>query len=117
MPRHKSNLTKVKSGDTLLPPFKGYIRGMGCVYRINYKGGYFYIGSTVCISTRISEHKGVGSQQQRHPIKKAKMWKNVLSIDILKTSKKVNVLRRHEEKVINDYFKTVMCVNMARKYV
>lgn len=108
---------KIKKGDILLPPFKGYKLGQACVYKLNFKKGYFYIGSTVCIASRISGHRGHSGHPTKHPIKKLMRWDKLVSIEILRTGQDIRRLRRGENKIITDYFKTVMCVNMARKYV
>lgn len=110
-------LKKIKKGDVLFPPFNGYKKGIRCIYKINFKKGYFYIGSTVCLSTRLSGHKGSNSYQQSHPIKKIMEWKNVVSVEVLRTGRDVQKLRVIENKIINRIFKKYPCVNMTRKRI
>lgn len=113
----KEKAKRLKVGDVFMPPFKGLPWKQKCVYRLNYKGGYFYIGSTVCLAGRLSEHKTNGRIKHRHPIKKIMQWENVVSVEVLQTGRVIERLRRAEEKLIFDIFLKISCVNMMRKYV
>lgn len=48
---------KVEKGGVYKFPIKGFELGMGCVYKLNYRKGYFYIGATACFYTRMARHK------------------------------------------------------------
>lgn len=103
----------IKRGDLLLPPIIGYKKDMACIYRLNFKKGYFYIGSTGCFDRRMSAHRR-GENNIVGAIGILTKWSNLVSVEILRTGKDVKALRRSEEKMIKKIFLGFACLNTLK---
>lgn len=107
------NVYIITQGAKLTPPFKN-LQKIPCVYKINFKGDYFYIGSTVNIEKRINKHlsllsRGKGSKKIIGTMTNVE----ILSVDILHVIEDKVLLRRAEYEEIEKNLGSRFLLNTA----
>lgn len=110
---YRGDRKDIKKGDIIFPPIIGYKKRIACIYRLNFKKGYFYIGSTNCFDTRMTAHR-LNEKNAVGAIGALTKWSNLLSIEVIRTSKDVKALRRAEEKMITKIFLGFACLNTLK---
>jgi hypothetical protein len=107
---NKKIRTRISVGDIFRLPFPCFERSEKCVYRINYSGGYFYIGSTKCLYSRMSGHKTnhcLKFKMRKFDIR----WNDLKGVEIVAKGDDIFKLREIERQLVSKYFKDKKCLN------